>query len=754
MSLPVEKRSYGTTVKRHGLLIVLGASLAYVVWIGARWIPAEWTGGELSAGAARVWDLRHELDTAGTLPWWTPRFLGGSSNTMLLASAGPLIPWVLLSYVTSLRAAGKLGVLLALFASGPAMYACARHLFAGDEKARDRAATLAALAFLLHPGQLARSLDQEFFGAAFFTPFVPLVWLLYVRAIETGSGRRSLVCAFAVTAMLWAQTKQTLILAPFLFAYLVFVLARARGDREARRRAIRGTIASAVAAAAFSAFLVVPPLLEMKHYLLFEGSPFGDWQVRSSLRDVLALVQRDPNVASYAGLPLLTLAGYALLVVRDDSRRLGFFGVAFGVSVALGHGPRSVLAALATVPTYLRTAWEPLFERAFAAFALAAFALFFVLLARRRLSRRGLVVALPLFALAVSVPLFRVLEPLPLFGMMRAPAIFYEIPGMFFESLLVGFAAFAVPRALVTKQALVLAACALLFVLDAWPFQAHALREAASPATLRSLSQAYAALGARARPGDKVYVMSHRWFLLLASSYGGPPAANDPTFAYMAPRFAGLLARESQASAPLARTYFDADAVRWVVYDKTDPATSGELFHRATELRAMLPLAYEDDDFVFFENDAAHPFVRGYTRACAGADSPTVALDLWSHDCPLVAQVPEGLSAANEPDPLTLDRLARPSSAHLDLDVRASRPALAVLAENYHPNWRVTIDGAPAQVIRAGYAFLGVMVPPGTHAIRFAYVWPLSSRVAVGASAVAIALALAWLVLSSRKPAS
>ncbi|HEY2510887.1 MAG TPA: hypothetical protein VGI39_08525 [Polyangiaceae bacterium] len=738
-------------MKRPGLVIVLAASLVYVVWIGVRWVPAEWTGGELAACAARVWDLRHELDTAGTLPWWTPRFLGGSSNTMLLAGAEPAIPWLLFSYVTSLRAAGKLDVLLAVFASGPLMYACARELFVTDETTRDRAAALAALAFLLHPGQLARALDQEFFGAAFFTPFVPLVWLLFARALDTGSVRSALLCALAATGMLWAQTKQALVQAPFLVAYAVFVVARA--DREARLRAARGALGSAVAAALFSAFLIVPPLVEMKHYLLFEGSPFGDWQLRSSLRDVLALVQRDPGTASYAGLPLLVIGGYALLAVRDATQRLAFFGGAFGVSVAVGHGPRSVLAALAPLPTYLRTAWEPIEARAFAVLALAAFAVFLVVLARRRLTGRALLVALPLFALATTVPLFRLFEPLPLFRMMRAPVIFYEIPGMFCESLLVGFAALALPRALASRWPLVLAACAALFALDAWPYQAHAAREGASPATMRALTQAYASLGARARPGEKVYVMSHRAFHALGPSFGGPPVADDPTFVYMAPRFAGLLARESQLSVPLERAYFDADAVRWVVYDKTDAATSGELFRRAEDLRAVLPVAYEDADFVFFENDSAHAFVRGYAHACLGEDSPRAALDLWSRDCPLVTELPEGLSAAREPDPLALDHLARPSSSRIDLDVRASRPTLAVLAENYHPYWRVEVDGAPAPVVRAGYAFLAVRVPPGSHAIRFVFTHPPVAGVALGVSAIALALALGYLALSRRKRA-
>jgi hypothetical protein len=55
------------------------------------------------------------------------------------------------------------------------------------------------------------------------------------------------------------------------------------------------------------------------------------------------------------------------------------------------------------------------------------------------------------------------------------------------------------------------------------------------------------------------------------------------------------------------------------------------------------------------------------------------------------------------------------------LRTSALRPALLVVAESWYPGWRATIDGKPAQVLRANYLSQGVIVPTGARTVELEY---------------------------------
>jgi uncharacterized membrane protein YfhO len=57
----------------------------------------------------------------------------------------------------------------------------------------------------------------------------------------------------------------------------------------------------------------------------------------------------------------------------------------------------------------------------------------------------------------------------------------------------------------------------------------------------------------------------------------------------------------------------------------------------------------------------------------------------------------------------------------VDAEVEAAEPSLVVVAQTYYHNWRVTIDGQPAPLLRANVAFQAVQVPAGKHRLHFFY---------------------------------
>src|ERR1043166_1409123 len=204
---------------RFCLWITLGVSLAYVVYLGAHWLPLGMSEHELSASASRVWDVKREIAAHHYLPWWTPYFMSGSSYGLNHSRGLYLLPWILFSTFTDLITAGKLTALLAIFAGGVTMYFCARHFLKNEW-----AAILSALAFLLHPEQLIRAAGNEHITIILFMPLMPLLWLTLSRALERNTFRDTFLCAFVAVLAWWTDNKQAFTSFLFLFCYAVYWL--------------------------------------------------------------------------------------------------------------------------------------------------------------------------------------------------------------------------------------------------------------------------------------------------------------------------------------------------------------------------------------------------------------------------------------------------------------------------------------------------------------------------------------------------
>ena len=86
--------------------------------------------------------------------------------------------------------------------------------------------------------------------------------------------------------------------------------------------------------------------------------------------------------------------------------------------------------------------------------------------------------------------------------------------------------------------------------------------------------------------------------------------------------------------------------------------------------------------------------------------------------------------------------------ASLQANLDAPRPGLAVILDPFFPGWSATVDGVPAPVVRADYAFQAVPVPAGKHQLRMVY---RSRLLPAGFAVAAVALGLFGLVLGWRR---
>jgi len=61
------------------------------------------------------------------------------------------------------------------------------------------------------------------------------------------------------------------------------------------------------------------------------------------------------------------------------------------------------------------------------------------------------------------------------------------------------------------------------------------------------------------------------------------------------------------------------------------------------------------------------------------------------------------------------------SAERIDVELEAEAPAWVVIAQTHAPGWRALVDGQPAEIERANYAFQAVALPAGRHRLELIY---------------------------------
>jgi hypothetical protein len=99
------------------------------------------------------------------------------------------------------------------------------------------------------------------------------------------------------------------------------------------------------------------------------------------------------------------------------------------------------------------------------------------------------------------------------------------------------------------------------------------------------------------------------------------------------------------------------------------------------------------------------------------------------------------------PDASASDRveLLRDDPEHLHIATSSTCPAFLVVTDTNVEGWTATLDGAPAPILHADFAFRAVRVPAGSHQIEFRYEAP---GLRAGVTASLVGLVLAALLLS------
>ena len=54
--------------------------------------------------------------------------------------------------------------------------------------------------------------------------------------------------------------------------------------------------------------------------------------------------------------------------------------------------------------------------------------------------------------------------------------------------------------------------------------------------------------------------------------------------------------------------------------------------------------------------------------------------------------------------------------------MKAEKPGLLIVSDNYHPEWTVAVDGKDAEIYQVNYLWKGVFVPAGSHNVKFVFI--------------------------------
>ncbi|GAB4536867.1 MAG: hypothetical protein Kow0063_22840 [Anaerolineae bacterium] len=121
------------------------------------------------------------------------------------------------------------------------------------------------------------------------------------------------------------------------------------------------------------------------------------------------------------------------------------------------------------------------------------------------------------------------------------------------------------------------------------------------------------------------------------------------------------------------------------------------------------------------------------------------ASGLGSHS-PTVNHPPSAPATVSQARPLSVPISLREEGNSRTIDLIAPQPGYLVLAYTYYLGWRASVDGQPAQILRANYAFMALTLEAGQHRVVLDY-RPISLRVGMFISSLSALIIVAAISL-------
>jgi hypothetical protein len=200
---------------------------------------------------------------------------------------------------------------------------------------------------------------------------------------------------------------------------------------------------------------------------------------------------------------------------------------------------------------------------------------------------------------------------------------------------------------------------------------------------------------------------------------------------------------------------FDPGKRRFAVHTAFDVMPKAGL-EKATKLEDLTALPGTNGQYALFEFSGALPRARLFGEWQVSTNDQNTLQQLRSPDFDpaRTALVSDELPSAASGSPGTpaagTVEFAFYSPKLIRLSTKTAAPAILVLNDRHHPNWKVFVNGRPEALLRCNYAMKGVYLTPGDHTVEFRFEPPAGPLYLTCAS-IAVALGICFfLVVAGR----
>lgn len=188
--------------------------------------------------------------------------------------------------------------------------------------------------------------------------------------------------------------------------------------------------------------------------------------------------------------------------------------------------------------------------------------------------------------------------------------------------------------------------------------------------------------------------------------------------------------------------------VRWAIAPSPPTARWIERFR---PLPGAAPHARHEENWdrvlKVYENPDVLPraFVVYRAVVLANDDEQAGALATVDPRSTVILNEPPAIAPASDNRPFTPATRVQVDRHTFIVDVETAAPGILVMSETAYPGWSATVDGRPAPLLRANYAFRGVALDAGRHRVELRFrSWPAEAGILLSTLGVVSLLALAW----------
>jgi hypothetical protein len=172
---------------------------------------------------------------------------------------------------------------------------------------------------------------------------------------------------------------------------------------------------------------------------------------------------------------------------------------------------------------------------------------------------------------------------------------------------------------------------------------------------------------------------------------------------------------------------------------------------QATRLEELTAVPNENGRYALFEFTGALPRAKLYSNWLVNTNNQAnltmlTELNFDPAKTVLISTPQKSLPAVATNENSGTVELKSYASKKIVFTVNATGPSVLLLNDKYDPNWRVTVDGKPAELLCCNFLMRGVQVPPGQHTVEFDFSQP-SKPLYVTLLAMSIGVLLAGFLL-------